>query len=106
MVTRRHISPLPSVSTHKIADPIRTRKLLLHRKELARLIGAVDRKGYTLVPLSMYWKKGMAKLEIGLPKENRNKINARALKKEIGNAISNECLNKDKFKQNKLVQKD
>ena len=47
-------------------DPIRTRKLLLHRRELDKLIGAVERKGYTLVPLALYWKKGRAKLEVAL----------------------------------------
>lgn len=61
-----HISPLNSASTHVIADPTRTRKLLLKRRELDRLVGAVDRKGYTLIPLSMYWKDGRAKLELGL----------------------------------------
>ena len=61
-----HISPLLSASTHVTADATRTRKLLLHRRELDRLIGAVERKGYTLVPLALYWKKGMAKLEIAL----------------------------------------
>ena len=61
-----HISPLNSASTHVIADPTRTRKLLLKRRELDHLVGAVERKGYTLVPLSMYWKDGRAKLEIGL----------------------------------------
>ncbi len=63
-----HISPLLSASTHVTTDPTRTRKLLLHREELARLIGAVERKGYTLVPLSMYWIRGRAKLKIGLAK--------------------------------------
>lgn len=63
-----HISPLASASTHVHPDPTRTRKLLLHHAELARLIGAVERKGYTLVPLALYWKKGRAKLEIGLAK--------------------------------------
>jgi SsrA-binding protein len=63
-----HVSPLPTASTHIIPDPIRTRKLLLNRAELNRLIGAVDRKGYTLVPLEMYWKNGKAKLKIGLAK--------------------------------------
>lgn len=63
-----HISPLLSASTHIIADAVRTRKLLLHREELNRLIGNVERKGYTLIPLAMYWKKGRAKLEIGLAK--------------------------------------
>lgn len=63
-----HVSPLLSASTHVQPDPLRTRKLLLHRRELNRLIGAVERKGYTLVPLALYWKRGRAKLEIGLAK--------------------------------------
>jgi SsrA-binding protein len=63
-----HISPLTSASTHVNPDPVRTRKLLLHRAELSRLIGHVERKGYTMVPLALYWKKGRAKLEIGLAK--------------------------------------
>lgn len=62
------ITPLPTVSTHFQPDPQRTRKLLLHRRELDRLIGAVERKGYTVVPLAMYWKKGRAKVEVGLAK--------------------------------------
>ncbi|MBM4202512.1 MAG: SsrA-binding protein SmpB, partial [Gammaproteobacteria bacterium] len=63
-----HISPLASASTHIDPDPIRTRKLLLHKHELDRLIGHVERKGYTLIPLALYWSKGRAKLEIGLAK--------------------------------------
>ena len=63
-----HISPLTSTSTHSPANPTRTRKLLLHRAELNKLIGATERKGYTLVPLQLYWKHGRAKLEIGLAK--------------------------------------
>lgn len=61
-----HIAPLISASTHVKTDPTRTRKLLLHHKELARLIGAVERKGYTIVPLAMYWVRGKAKLEVAL----------------------------------------
>jgi len=61
-----HIAPLLSASTHITPDPTRTRKLLLHRRELDKLIGAVERKGFTLVPLALYWKKGRAKLEIAL----------------------------------------
>ena len=61
-----HITPLASASTHVVADPTRTRKLLLKRRELDHLVGAVERKGFTLVPLAMYWKDGRAKLEIGL----------------------------------------
>jgi SsrA-binding protein len=63
-----HITPLASASTHVHPDPTRTRKLLLHRQELNKLIGAVERKGYTLVPLAMYWKRGRAKLEVALGK--------------------------------------
>jgi SsrA-binding protein len=63
-----HFSPLPSASTHVHADPIRTRKMLLNRREIDRLIGAVERKGYTLVPLSLYWQRGRVKLDLGLAK--------------------------------------
>jgi len=63
-----HISPLLSASTHVKADPTRTRKLLLHRKELNTLIGLIERKGYTLIPLAMYWSRGKVKFEIGLAK--------------------------------------
>ena len=62
------ITPLLSASTHVNPEPTRSRKLLLHRKEIDKLIGAVERKGYTLVPLKMFWSKGRAKLEIGLAK--------------------------------------
>jgi SsrA-binding protein len=61
-----HITPLNSASTHVVADPTRTRKLLMKRREIDHLVGAVERKGFTLVPLAMYWKNGRAKLEIGL----------------------------------------
>jgi SsrA-binding protein len=63
-----NIAPLASASTHVQADPVRTRKLLLKHREVERLIGAVERRGYTLVPLAMYWKRGRAKLEIALAK--------------------------------------
>ena len=63
-----HMTPLPTASTHIKPDPIRTRKLLLHQSEINKLIGATERRGYTLVPLALYWKRGRAKLEIGLAK--------------------------------------
>ncbi len=63
-----HFTPLNSASTHVRTDPTRTRKLLLHRRELDRLIGAVERKGYALVPLRLYWARGRAKLAVGLAK--------------------------------------
>jgi len=62
------ITPLPSASTHVDADPMRNRRLLLHRRELDQLIGMVERKGYTLIPTAMYWKKGKVKVEIALAK--------------------------------------
>ena len=76
-----HISPLTTASTHIKPDPVRTRKLLLNRRELDKLIGAVERRGYTLVPLAMYWKKGRAKLEIGLAK-GKKEHDKRAVAKE------------------------
>jgi SsrA-binding protein len=63
-----HISPLPSASTHFQPDPVRTRKLLLHAEEINRLIGSVERAGYTLLPLDMHYLRGRIKLEIGLAK--------------------------------------
>jgi SsrA-binding protein len=76
-----HLSPLRTASTHKVADPVRTRKLLLHRNELDRLIGATERKGYTIVPLELYWKNGRAKLQIGLAK-GKKQHDKRAAEKE------------------------
>ena len=63
-----HISPLPTASTHFQPDPVRTRKLLLHAEEINRLIGSVERAGYTLLPLDMHYMRGRIKLEIGLAK--------------------------------------
>ncbi len=63
-----HFSPLKTASTHIDAQPTRSRKLLLHRQELDRLIGAVERKGMALVPLDLHWHKGRAKLSIGVAK--------------------------------------
>jgi len=63
-----HISPLISASTHISPNPVRTRKLLMKRYEISRLIGQVERDGYTIAPLSLYWVRGRAKLKIGLAK--------------------------------------
>ena len=63
-----HFSPLKTASTHIKPDPTRSRKLLLHRLELDRLVGAVERKGYALVPLDLHWVKGRAKLSVGMAK--------------------------------------
>lgn len=63
-----HISPLPTASTHVTPDPVRTRKLLLNGEEIKRLIGKVERAGYTLVPINLHYTKGRIKCEIGLAK--------------------------------------
>jgi SsrA-binding protein len=76
-----HISPLASASTHVNTDPTRTRKLLLHRHQIDHLAGAVERRGYTLVPLKLYWKNGRAKLEIGLAR-GKKQHDKRATEKE------------------------
>ena len=72
------IVPLISASTHVVADDRRTRKLLLHRAEIDKLVGAVERKGYTLVPMAMYWKGNKVKIELGLArgKQDHDKRNA------------------------------
>jgi len=67
-LTGAHITPLKTTSTHVLAEPTRTRKLLLNRREIAHLIGAVERKGYTIVPLDLHWDRGRAKLRICLAK--------------------------------------
>jgi SsrA-binding protein len=61
-----NIAPLPTVSTHFIPDPMRTRKLLMNGDEIKRLVGKVEQRGYTLVPLNLHYSKGRIKLEIGL----------------------------------------
>lgn len=63
-----HMSPLTTASTHINPDPVRTRKLLLHAREIGKLIGKVERSGYALVPLNLHFTKGRVKLEIGLAK--------------------------------------
>ncbi len=76
-----HISPLPTASTHVNPDPTRTRKLLLHAKEIENLIGKVDRAGYALVPLDLHYVKGRIKLQIGLAKGKRQ-FDKRQVEKE------------------------
>ncbi len=63
-----HITPLGQASTHIHPDPTRTRKLLLQARQIAELIGKVERAGYTIVPLDLHWSRGRAKLQIGLAK--------------------------------------
>ena len=75
-----HISPLVSASTHNVADPTRMRKLLLNRREISHLIGSVEREGYTIVPVALYWKRGRAKLEIALAKGKKQHDKRSAIK--------------------------
>jgi len=63
-----HITPLTTASTHVNADPTRTRKLLMHREEINRLVGKVERAGYTLAPLDLHYRNGRVKIEVGLAK--------------------------------------
>ena len=76
-----HITPLTSASTHVIADPTRTRKLLLNKRELGKLFGAVQQKGYACIALSLYWKKHLVKCEIALAK-GKKEFDKRAVEKE------------------------
>jgi SsrA-binding protein len=76
-----HVTPLNTASTHVTIDPSRTRKLLLHRDEIDRLTGLVERKGYALVPLELYWSKGRAKLAVGLAK-GKKQYDKRATEKD------------------------
>ncbi|MBB5319890.1 SsrA-binding protein SmpB [Marinobacter oulmenensis] len=76
-----HITPLSTVSTHIIPDPTRTRKLLLHAKEIAKIIGKVNQAGHTCIPLALYWKHNKVKCEIALAK-GKQKHDKRAAEKE------------------------
>ena len=76
-----HISPLLNASTHIHPDPVRTRKLLLHKTEIDKIIGKVQRAGYTVMPLDMHYKAGRVKLEIGLAK-GKKQHDKRATEKE------------------------
>ena len=87
-----HITPLTSASTHVRADPTRSRKLLLNAEEIRKLIGKVEQKGYTLVPLNLHWKAGKVKCEIALAKgkaehDKRSTIKDREGTREVERAM-------------------
>ncbi|MBU3710061.1 MAG: SsrA-binding protein SmpB [Burkholderiaceae bacterium] len=87
-----HISPLPTASTHVSPDPVRTRKLLLKAEEIKRLIGKVERAGYTLLPLNLHYQRGRIKCEVGLAKgkkqhDKRDTDRERDAKREIDRAM-------------------
>jgi SsrA-binding protein len=86
------INPTRTTSTHVRADSVRTRKLLLHKDEIRRLVGKVEQKGYTLVPLNLHWKNGKVKCEIALAKgkaehDKRDTIKEREGKREVERAL-------------------
>jgi len=86
------INPLGTASTHVRPDAVRTRKLLMHADEIRRLIGKVEQKGYTLVPLNLHWKNGRVKCEIALAKgkathDKRTTIKEREGKREVERAL-------------------
>jgi SsrA-binding protein len=86
------INPLRSASTHITPDSVRTKKLLLHKEQIRRLIGKVEQKGYTLVPLNLHWKAGKVKCEIALAKgkaehDKRDTIKDREGKREVERAM-------------------
>ena len=88
------INPLKSASTHINPDAVRTKKLLLHKEQIRRLVGKVEQKGYTLVPLNLHWKAGKVKCEIALAKgkaehDKRNTIKDREGKREVERAMKN-----------------
>jgi SsrA-binding protein len=87
-----HFTPASGISTHVHPDPTRTRKLLMHADQLRKLIGKVQRSGYTLVPLDLHWTRGRAKLEVGLAKgkkqhDKRADIKTREWKREKGRLL-------------------
>ncbi|MGV3654485.1 MAG: SsrA-binding protein SmpB [Noviherbaspirillum sp.] len=87
-----HISPLPTASTHVRPDPVRTRKLLLKGEEIKKLIGKVERAGYTMVPLNLHYSRGRVKCEIGLAKgkkqhDKRDTERQRDVQREIQSAM-------------------
>ena len=86
------INPLKTASTHVSPDAVRTKKLLMHKDEIRRLVGKVEQKGYTLVPLNLHWKAGKVKCEIALAKgkaehDKRHTIKEREGKREVERAM-------------------
>jgi len=91
-----HFSPLPNANIKDEDEVTRTRKLLLNKKEITKIINFIQQKGYTLIPLSLYWKRGNVKVQIGLAK-GRKKQDKRALIKERDWKLDKERLSKQKY---------
>ena len=95
-----HISPLSTTATYLHPDPVRTRKCLLHNKQIRKLIGAIQQKGFTLVPLELYWSNGRIKLKIALGK-GKKKHDKRQAEKEKDWKRDQAKLHKQRFNQSK-----
>lgn len=93
-----HVTPLGAASTHIRPDAIRTRKLLLHNEEIAKLIGKVERAGYTIVPLDMHFTRGRIKIQIGLAK-GKKQHDKRDTEKERDWKREQNALMKNKLKR-------
>jgi len=89
-----HFSPLSTVSTHIKPDPTRSRKLLLHRIQVDKLIGAVERRGYTIMPLKLYWKHGKVKLRIALAKGKKQHDKRASIREREWNRTQHRLLKK------------
>ncbi len=92
-LTGAHVSPGTTTSTHVSVNPVRSRKLLLHRIEINRLIGAVERKGYSMIPTQLYWSEGKVKLQFALAKgkkqiDKRQAIKARDIERDRDRELS------------------
>ena len=90
-----HVSPDTTTSTHQVVNPTRPRKLLLHRMEINRLIGAVERKGYSMIPTELFWSKGRVKLNFALAKgkklyDKRATIKLREMERNQAREYSNQ----------------
>ncbi|MDO8413168.1 MAG: SsrA-binding protein SmpB [Gallionellaceae bacterium] len=91
-----HISPLTTASTHILPEPLRTRKLLLHAAEISKLIGKVQRAGYTLMPLDMHYKGGRVKLDLGLAKGKKQHDKRATEKEREGKREAQRAMKKEK----------
>ena len=91
-----HISPLLNASTHIHPDPVRTRKLLLHKHEIDKLIGKVQRAGYTIMPLDMHYKGSHVKLEIGLAKGKKEHDKRATEREKDSNAKPRKAMKKER----------
>lgn len=92
-----HISPLPNTSRFKTPDPTRSRKCLLHRREIHKLIGAQQQKGFTIIPIRLYFKDNLVKIEIAMAKGKKNYDKREAEKKKTWQKEQQKCLKQNRY---------